>query len=212
MWKLIIISSLKYLTTCDPCFTRACVPILHLLRFPPPFRVMSGIQSFERCTWYSSTTLGCCATQRTVPPETSKRCKRTSYFPLGAHFVVPSTSVASSRGTTYIRRLACYYCCGLIIATRTLVTNTYLVFFKVASLPADNTYCCQGVYYYIGICTPIQGRLNIVGYRYHLTGKMVRESMRVVLIVRTAPLVCIDTCRLYLVLKTICGQQHAAMY
>ena len=49
-----------------------------------------------------------------------------------------------------------------------------------------------------------RSRFNIVSFRYHRTEQTAHESMRVS--VRTAPLARIDTCRLHLVLKTLCGQ------
>ena len=53
---------------------------------------------------------------------------------------------------------------------------------------------------------PNSVRLNIVSLRYHLTEQAVHESMRALLIVRTAPSACIDTCWLHLILKTLCDQ------
>ena len=61
-----------------------------------------------------------------------------------------------------------------------------------------------------GYLRPNGVRLDLVSFRYHLTEQPVHESMRV--LVRTAPLACIDTCRLHLVLKTLCGQSHADIY
>ena len=65
-----------------------CAPLFLPLSF---FVWLSVLQVLQlKCwTWYSGTTLGWYAKQKTVQPETSKRVKRASHFPLGAHIVVP---------------------------------------------------------------------------------------------------------------------------
>ena len=50
----------------------------------------------------------------------------------------------------------------------------------------------------------------MVCFRYALTEQMVKKSMRV--LVHTAPLACIGTSGLHLILTTIRGQLHAVIY
>ena len=82
-----------------------------------------------------------------------------------------------------------------------------MVFLKVHRLPADNAQRCRGVHRSRLYVRPNGVRLNIVSFRYHLTEQTVHESIRALLTVRAAPLACIDTCRLHLILKTLLCDQ-----